>query len=219
VESLQRKLGQATGVIKSPASTDPAYNLMLHPAALDAAIQSIILAYCYPDDGRMLSILLPTSVEKISINPALCELTAGKETSLKFTIKDDRSVEIDGDVDIYDEQGEYCILQLEGLHTKPLSYSTPANDTRLFFELTWDVETLNKEMAVRRTPNLEHQAQLSFDLERVAYYYLRDLDRVASKFDRENTEWHHKIFFEYINYVLDGVRNDTALFSDKKWMG
>lgn len=220
LDCLQRKLGQATGIIKNPASTDPAHDLMLHPATLDAAIQAIILAYCYPDDGRMLSIHLPTSVRKIRINPALCKSTAGQEIPLHFrsTIKDDRSVEIDGDVDIYDEHGQNCLVQLEGLHTTPLSHSTAANDTRLFFKLIWDVETLNKEMAASKMPNLEHQRQLSFDLERVAYYYLRHLVSVTTKTDRENTEWHHKIFFEYIDYVLEGVKDGTAPFTDAKWM-
>jgi hybrid polyketide synthase/nonribosomal peptide synthetase ACE1 len=220
LESLQRKLGQATGNIRNPASTDPAYDLMVHPATLDSSIQAIILAYCYPHDGRLWSVHLPTSIRKIKVNPSLCNLCAGQEVKLRFrsAITSERSSEIEGDVDIYLEHGQHAMLQLEGLHTKPLANATSSNDSPLFLETVWDVGRPNREASALKRPNLDNQAELSFDIERVAHYYLRKLDIEATKADRENTEWHHKIFFEYIDHTLASVQDRTARFAKKEWI-
>ena len=48
---MKRKLGMATGLISKPSISDTETSLMVHPVTLDAAIQSIILAYYYPNDG------------------------------------------------------------------------------------------------------------------------------------------------------------------------
>ena len=220
LDSLQRKMGQAMGIVKNPANTDPAYDFMLHPATLDASIQSIILAYCYPDDGRLSSVHLPTSIKKIRVNPALCELSAGKEVQLFFrsAITSDQSIEIEGDVDICTEEGDRTILQLEGLHTKSLAHATASNDSPLFLETVWGVDPLSRKSVAEDKPNLDDQAELSFDIERVAHFYLRNLDNVATKADRANLESHHKIFFEYINHTLATVENGTARFAQRNWI-
>ncbi|XTI91351.1 polyketide synthetase, partial [Cenococcum geophilum] len=218
--SLHRRMGIATGTIRNPTSTDPAYNLLLHPATFDNAIQSIILAYCYPNDGRLWSVHLPTGIKKIRINPLLCETSAGKEVLLCFrsTITSERSTEIEGDVDIYDEQGVNALMQLEGMHTKPLAHATATNDSPLFLETIWDIAAPSRELAATHRPDLQSQAELCFDIERVAFYYLRHLDDVATRVDREKAEQHHKIFFEYIDHSVASVKSGIAQFAKREWM-
>ncbi|KAI9708162.1 MAG: putative Hybrid PKS-NRPS biosynthetic cluster [Bogoriella megaspora] len=220
LDNLQRKIGNAAGIIRNPVSTDPFYNFLLHPATIDCSIQSIILAYCYPNDGRLWSVHLPTNIKRLRINPTLCELSAGKEAKLRFksTILSDRSSEIDGDVDIYDEDGMNTIMQLEGMHTQPLQHATAANDALLFSEAIWAIDGPNKELAAENMPNLTSQTDFCLDIERVAFYYLRHLDDTATTADRANAEWHHKVFFEYIDHTVSSVRNRTAQFAQRDWL-
>ncbi|KAI9693988.1 MAG: putative Hybrid PKS-NRPS biosynthetic cluster [Bathelium mastoideum] len=220
LENLQRKMGSATGVIRNPQSTDPAYNLLLHPATIDCAIQSIILAYCYPNDGRLWSVHLPTRIKKLRIDPRLCEVTAGREVRLNFksTITSGRSSEIEGDVDIYDEEGRKTMMQLEGMHTKPLQHATAENDALLFSEAVWAIDGPSRELAASNKPDFHDQSDFSLDVERVAFYYLRHLDDVATSADREKAEWHHKILFEYIDHTVSSVRNRTAQFANRDWL-
>jgi hybrid polyketide synthase/nonribosomal peptide synthetase ACE1 len=53
MENLKRKLNQATALISSFDYGDKSGRLMVHPALLDVAFQSAILAYSAPDDGRL----------------------------------------------------------------------------------------------------------------------------------------------------------------------
>ena len=216
LRSLKRKLGQATGIIQNPASSDPAYDLLVHPAT----IQSIILAYCYLEDGRLWSVHLPTHIKKMRVNPALCEISSGIEARLHFKseITSERSAEIEGDVDIYGEDGQSNMLQLQGLHTKPLAHATAANDSPLFLETVWGLESPDRESAMLKKPNLEAQSELSFDIERVACHYLCNLEKIATPADRDKAEWHHKIFFEYIDHTLATIRNGTARFAKQEWI-
>jgi hybrid polyketide synthase/nonribosomal peptide synthetase ACE1 len=217
---LQRKMDVAIGEIQNPNSSDPTYNLLLHPATFDNAIQSIILAYCYPGDGRLWSVHLPTSIKKIRINPSLCENSAGREAILYFksTVTSGRSTEIQGDVELYDTDGVNAIMQLEGLHTKPLGHATPANDRTLFLETVWDTAEPTKELALIAQPDISDKAQLGFDIERVAFYYIRNLAHVTTKADREQAEDYHKHFFEYIDHTVVSVQSGTSLFAKPEWM-
>jgi len=218
--SLQRKMDVAMGEIQNPQSTDPAYNLMLHPATFDNAIQSIILAYCYPGDGRLWSVHLPTSIKRIRINPSLCENSAGREVVLQFksTITSGRSTEIQGDVELYDSDGVSAIMQLEGLHTKPLGHATPANDRTLFLETVWDTAEPTQELALLAQPDISAKAQLGFNIERVAFYYIRNLGHATTKDDREQAEEYHKHFFEYIDHTVASVQSGTSLFAKPEWI-
>ncbi|KAH3986904.1 bifunctional polyketide synthase/nonribosomal peptide synthetase phmA [Parastagonospora nodorum] len=220
LRNLYRKMDVAMGEIQNPRSTDPAYNLLLHPATFDNAIQSIILAYCYPGDGRLWSVHLPTSIKKIRINPSLCENSAGQEAVLHFksTITSGRSTEIQGDVELYDTNGVNSIMQLEGLHTKPLGHATPENDRTLFLETIWDTAEPTKELALLAQPDISKKAQLGLDIERVAFYYIRNLGHVTTKADREQAEDYHKHFFNYIDHTVFSVSNGTSLFAKKEWM-
>lgn len=220
LSSLRRKMGEATGIIKTPRSTDPAYNFLLHPATLDGSFQSIFLTYCYPGDGRLRSVHLPIGIKKIKINPLLCERTAGREVSLRFksTLTSERSLAIQGDVEVYDEQGEGALMHVECLKTKPLGNDTADNDTPIFAQAVWDIAEPSREMSAKNIPSFHNQVQLSFDIERVAFYYLRHLSDVATEVDREKAEMHHKIFFEYVDYTVASVKNGIAKYTKREWM-
>jgi hybrid polyketide synthase/nonribosomal peptide synthetase ACE1 len=137
LHSVERKLGVATGSIHVPEVT-PGKELLMHPAALDAAMHSILVAYCYPGDGRLTSVSLPTAISRISIDPSQA-LTQSSANNLKFlsSISQDNGTRTEGDVDLYPEDGSNAVLQLEGLQTKPMVHATAANDVHMFSETIW----------------------------------------------------------------------------------
>lgn len=72
---MQRKHGFATCHVPIWARHEgesEGEELYVHPTELDAAFQSIILAYSYPYDGQLRIVHLPTTIERIRLNPALC---------------------------------------------------------------------------------------------------------------------------------------------------
>lgn len=214
--SMERKLGVATGVIKVPEATS-LKRLLIHPAPLDAAIQSILLAYCFPGDGRLVSIQLPTDVSSITINPAQA-LCAATEQSLKFvsSISHDDGKRIEGDVDLYPEDGSRALIQLEGLHTRPMVPPTESSDAKIFSEMIWDVSSPNAMLL--NSAAEEENFDFGFILERVAYYYLRNLIDSTDAEDRKNCEWYHKSLFDFADTMISRVADGSHPYANKEWI-
>jgi hybrid polyketide synthase / nonribosomal peptide synthetase ACE1 len=213
--SMERKLGVATGLVQVPEAL-PEKRLLIHPAALDAAVQSILLAYCFPGDGRLVSIQLPTDVSKITINPSQA-LNISSEQSLKFvsSIRRDDGKRIEGDVDLYPMDGSNAVLQLEGMHTKPMVPPTEATDAHLFSEMVWDSASPN---AMIISADIKENFDFGFVLERVAYFYLRNLDNDTTAKDREECEWYHKSLFNFADTMLSRVANGTHPYAKTEWI-
>lgn len=66
----RRTMDEATGFLAVPEQDD--LYLIIHPATLDCAVQAVLLAYCYPGDGRLRSVLVPTRIERLAINLREC---------------------------------------------------------------------------------------------------------------------------------------------------
>jgi hybrid polyketide synthase/nonribosomal peptide synthetase ACE1 len=217
LSSLERKLGVATGLVAVPESTNPEKRHIIHPAALDAAIQSILLAYCFPGDGRLRAIQLPTKISRITINPALCIANSASGLSLRFVarITEDNGAKIDGDVDLYPKDGNNAMLKLERMHTTPMVPSTAATDVRIFSEFVWESASPD---AMSISAKVNETFGFGFVLERVAYFYLRNLHSKTTPKDREKCEWYHKQLFRYVDTMLSRVENSTHPFAQRQWI-
>ncbi|KAJ9481081.1 hypothetical protein VN97_g12425 [Penicillium thymicola] len=71
LSSLRRSLGAARGHVANAQTGDHKGPYLVHPASLDAAFQSIILAFCLPDDGRLWSLHVPLRMKRMRIDPHL----------------------------------------------------------------------------------------------------------------------------------------------------
>ncbi|KAI0185009.1 putative hybrid NRPS/PKS enzyme [Xylaria flabelliformis] len=218
---LKRKLGKAMGHIQNPESGQlSGQPLLIHPAMLDAGIQSIMLAYCYPGDSMMRSIYLPTGIRRLTINPMHCRTFAGQETKVLFdsSASIDTSSSLSGDVSIYSPEGfAYKAIQLEGLQTQPLFHPTESNDLNIFTELVWDIDRPDSGEIVGKIDVQELDGELLFSLERVAYFYLRSLDKAIPRSERTNLEWHYTRLFAYVDHVLSRVSRGANRFAKKEW--
>lgn len=218
--SLKRKLGAATGRIVNSASSDPTNPLMVHPAMLDCAIQSVILAYCWPGDGRLWSIHVPTRIRRITVNPFLCGSNAGQGAPLHFesAIGADHEAAIDGDVEVYAEDGQRTMLQVEGMHAVPFSGATPANDFHLFSEMTWDVAMPDGKEVARGGGATADDYELAYVMERVAYFYMRNLDEDITQQELDKAEPHHKHYLAWVTHMLSRVAGGADYQVKTEWL-
>ncbi|KAF7125782.1 hypothetical protein CNMCM5793_002075 [Aspergillus hiratsukae] len=215
LSAMERKIGLATGQIRVPES-NTTERLMIHPAALDGAIQSILLAYCYPGDGRLQSIQLPTKVSRLAINPdlSLAHSAGGQEVKFISTIGHDDGSRVDGDVDIHPLDGHCAMLQLEGLQTRPMVPATESTDLHIFSETVWDSASPD---ALASDAADEH-FEFGFVLERVAYFYLNHLQRNTTASDRNNCEWYFKHLLSYADMMLARVARNDHPFARREWI-
>ncbi|KAA6407229.1 MAG: hypothetical protein FRX48_09031 [Lasallia pustulata] len=219
LSSMKRKLGKATGLVSNPSGTPREQPLMVHPAMLDAAIQSVILAYCYPNDGQLWSLHLPTSIRCIRVNPALCTSYSDKEVLLPFdsTLSNHDKSGIYGDVDIYTADGQYSILQFEGMHAVPFSGASSSNDRELFSHMLWDVAEPDGEAVVMDTRATSDEYKLAYFLERVSSFYLRILDRDTPQAHPARSAGPYKGLFNYASHVNALVSSGKHPYAKKQW--
>ncbi|EHK20225.1 putative PKS-NRPS protein [Trichoderma virens Gv29-8] len=215
---LNRKMDVATGYILHPDATFGFDRLLIHPAALDAAIQSIILAYCFPGDTRLRTTHLPTTIDSIQFNVPLCESKIATESLFRASVPPGgvELSDINGDVDIFTEDG-ITLIQLQGLHTKPLVPATAETDLQLFSEFTWGPLLPHGQSLVLEGGEALSERALFEDLERVAYYYLQHLNNEIPLRERSNLLPHQERLFGYVDYILGRVNNGALMHIRPEW--
>lgn len=220
--NTSRRLGEAFGTLGVPeAEINEASALSIHPATLDCAIQSIMLAFSYPGDGRLRTIYLPTKVDRLRINLAYCrESTVNSGAQLPFysSMADNGGADLSGDVEIHSVDSSHTIVQLQGLHATPLDPASSENDANIFSELTWGPEIPTGTNVTWEGAEYADDLDLSFAMEKVAYFYLRQIDAEFPKGQREGHEWHHDRLFDYVDHCLEYVASGTHPYAKKEWI-
>ena len=219
LSSMKRKLGMATGLVAKPATSDSEGVLMVHPALLDAAIQSIILAFCYPDDGRLWSLHLPTSIRRIRVNPSLCMRCPDEELLLHFdsTLPNDITSNIFGDVDVYSDE-QNAMFQMEGIECVPFSPASSANDTQLFSTMRWQSAAPNGEAVARNGRATTDEYELAYIAERLSFFYLRKLDSEIPNEHVARSNGSYKELFSFASHVQSLVANGKHPYVKKEWV-
>lgn len=219
LSGLSRKMDEATGMIAVPTEDNPDSALIVHPASLDGAIQSIMLAYCFPGDGRLRTLYLPTKIDRIRINPSCCTALAGPGSHLPFysSVAAARFAELSGDVHIYSADGRYTVVQLQGLHTTPLTPLTPATDVPMFTEITWAPEEPTGREVKSEISWLPDDCTPSLDLERVAHFYLKKLRSSMSEIEGSDISWRHGHLLSYASHCTSLVASGEHPFARPEW--
>jgi hybrid polyketide synthase/nonribosomal peptide synthetase ACE1 len=212
-------MNEAIGSIIVPVNDDSDKSLLIHPGLLDAAIQSIMLAYSFPGDGRLRTLYLPTRIDRIRINPSCCADKAGSGILLPFyaSVADARFAELFGDVDIYSSDGEHTVVQLQGLRTTPLTPLSSATDVPMFTEMTWAPE---EPTVLERNLDQDWSIQDSartLDLERIAHFYLKNLHMSVSKSEFLQTTWHHSHLLAYASHCTTLVKSGDHPIARQEW--
>ena len=217
---LERKLGKASGLLTNPKADHTTDPLMIHPAMLDGAIQAVILAYCYPNDGQLWSLHVPTSISRIRINPHLGALIAGQGVDLTFdsaTIESSQAG-IVGNVYIFAPHHENALLQVEGMRAVPFTGATSKNDINVFSSMTWGPASLCGETTVGPYRASSEEYDLAYVLERVATFYLRFLDQTIAESHPARTTGAYVGYFNYATHVISQVSAGKHPYAKKEWM-
>ncbi|KGO44322.1 Acyl transferase/acyl hydrolase/lysophospholipase [Penicillium expansum] len=219
LSNLRRKMDEASGHIGVPEDSGIERPLIIHPASLDGAIQSIMLAYSFPGDGRLRTLYLPTRIDRLRLNPTACVTLAPPGVDLRFysAVTEARFAELSGDVDIFSADGRHTLVQLEGLHTTPLSPLTSKNDVPFFTEVVWDVDRPTGRQPDKVEEMLPQDRSLGMDLERVAHFYFKKLENSLQHSDRANATWNHTHFLSYVKHCTTSVANEEHKFAKPEW--
>ncbi|KAK4222296.1 acyl transferase/acyl hydrolase/lysophospholipase [Podospora fimiseda] len=219
LRNARRKVNESMGDVILPTGDD---DLIIHPGVLDCALQSLLLAFSYPGDGRLRSLYLPTRIHLIRIDLAAwigLRHSTDKSLSVRSNVEPMGLAKMVGDVDVYMSTTKtQTILQLQGLQCTPLVACTPQNDVTMFFETTWEPESISSRGIDWSECHID--TQFAFLLERVACYYLAkigDLFRRGRR-KKDGIPGHYLRFLQYVERCLEWVGSGTHPWAKKEWL-
>ncbi|KAI1446155.1 putative polyketide synthase [Annulohypoxylon stygium] len=221
VTALRRTTEQASGTIHIDAAENYSTELAVHPAPLDVAFQGMFGAIGAPGDGQLWTLMVPTVIRSIRINPYLSEKTACLGTDLPFDASvtiDPASHEVAGDIDVFDSEGN-ALLLIEGLHVTPVTQVTASADTQKMTETVWSVE--KPDAARKFTEFWKAGANWTEDaefFERACFYYMKNLYNSITTEEREELAWHPKKYLAWVGSVIEKVEAGTHATIKKEWL-
>lgn len=222
LSTLRRKLGKAS-CLATRASTDDAELLLVHPVDLDAAFQSVMLAYSYPGDDQLRNLHLPTSIAKVRVNPAVF---ASHKSQDEYVTVDSTCNRIDraspgsgfsGHVSLYSNGCSNAAVQVDQVRFKPLG--TAANsDRNVFYKMHWVPSAPDGVTAADGIPVTQDDTDLLWVLSRIASYYLRKFDEDVPEDSPARSESPLCHYLNYARHMTALLRSGEHKYAKKEWV-
>lgn len=221
LDSLTRCFGNATATVcgtpvgSMHSSED---KLLFHPGELDAVIQSPLLAYAWPGDGRIRALYVPVSVKRIALNPVA--LSKQRESGMRVRCcldLHDKGSGILGDVSACSQKDNTPLIDIEGLNLVAPGSSASA-DVQMFYETVRGNIRPDATKAIEGYTVSEEYVNKAWAYERAALFYLRSLVAGISEHEEIEATWYHKRLLAFARHVLDTVRANEHPFISSTWL-
>ncbi|KAI8623593.1 hypothetical protein F5Y19DRAFT_481509 [Xylariaceae sp. FL1651] len=215
LRGLQRKFGFASGSIAVETSA-----MLVHPAVLDAAFQSLFLANCAPNSGGIWSLHVPKTIRTVRVNPFLCPASTASNKPVSFDCiqpKDTPSFECDIDIFARVSDFEQGMIQIQGLCCVPLIRPTAQDDKEMFATTVWDVAAPDGErVAFDGEPNVEDVRRASL-LERMSVFFLRRLSTGVPEQHSSRRTDPYQHYFNFASHTLSQAQDGKLPFWSSEW--
>ncbi|KAH6652395.1 putative polyketide synthase [Truncatella angustata] len=228
--SMKRKRGWATALVQTQMS-DP--SLLIHPATLDAVLQSAFLAYSYPYDEELRTLHLPTTIRRIRINPAALQDGLSGEVGEKCFALADASIDfgrlgqktarnIVATINFYagsqTTTPPHAAVQVRGVSFLPLGDSVNGEVNRPVYSKEYWVPCEPDGVAAARglweDAEVRRKARL---LERVATFYLRRFHREVPENHPARTTFPTNWYLNHARHVYDLVESRKHAWWEAQW--
>ena len=221
MSSMKRRLDQASAMVSTYDYNDDEETIIVHPTMLDVAFQASFLAQSSPGDEQLWSLQVPTSIKCIRINPELCSALSTSSTNLPVSavLHEPEPISMHSGVDIFSEDGQQTLIQIEGLVMKPLAPALPADDRPMFSTTQYGAASPNGNTVVGNDCPSAEQAEIAVLCERVAYYYLRKWKLEITDEQWESGETHHQYLRDLTNHLLSIIDSGRHPYVKKEWAG
>ncbi|WDK22652.1 beta-ketoacyl synthase domain-containing protein [Colletotrichum graminicola] len=204
--SISRRLGFAAVTMSQNDRT----HLLIDPAVLDTSFHGVFSAFCYPNDGRMWTAYLPTSIRRIRITQAEGrerQVQQQRHFSADCILRDASDKIICADVDIYSSAGS-LECQLEGLTCTSFATQSPDQDRKLFSRTVWRKD-ISCGIENNKIIKASHDDSRLYEvLERTSYFFLRRLREQISDSEIGDMAWHYKASLGWVfDRLLPSIEN------------
>lgn len=217
ITEISRMKDVTTGLMANASRQDTdASALMMHPAMMDTLLQTILGSIGACDDGRLYTLLVPTKISRISVNPLFGGKSGlGDNVAFDAKLTDYSPAGIYGDAAIYDLEGN-CAIQMEGVKVSPLGAPSPSNDRVLFSETVYGPLEPDASLPfVEQLPEVHLQSQLK---QQLALLYMKKVSESLSADDIAGLDWHGQKVADWINHVLNLTRTGQHPVCQSEWL-
>ncbi|KAH0174845.1 polyketide synthase, partial [Aureobasidium melanogenum] len=168
--SIDRRLNHAVVTLPSISKSRSIARPSICPTVLDTAIQGLLAAYSYPEDGRLGAVYLPTSIDCVRINMAPDFPGDLKADSF---LTDGNAKSLAGDVDLFNANNAVVGVQMRGVHWTALGQAVSSQ--WLYASEIWIRDACYGIEPRQKTKLSAEDERLRKLLIRTAYFYLRRL--------------------------------------------
>lgn len=219
MSSMKRRLNQSSALVDTYAYSDDESTLYLvHPSMLDVAFQSSMLAYAAPGDRRLWSLHVPTAIGTIRVNPEVCNSLpiSGSQVPVCATLNGEAE-SFCASIDLFSEDGQESMVQVEDLIIKPFAPATEADDRRLFSYTRFDVAAPDGPSVVNSVVPSSEELELGTVCERISYYYVRKWKLEITDNEWANGQPHHAYLRDFVDHTLSGASNGQHPTLKREW--
>jgi acyl transferase domain-containing protein/NAD(P)-dependent dehydrogenase (short-subunit alcohol dehydrogenase family)/SAM-dependent methyltransferase len=217
--SRSHNYATATGTWNSDTLSD---DILMHPALLDVAFQTLLLARAHPASGQTTTALLPSHIDRVRIDPSIArQRSSGDITRVDFEswALDSNAGSLKGDMNIYDNTSHHTLVQVEGLVLNLVGEQNPSRDRQVFAKTSWEPDmTLGLPVPERDAAEDAKLLQLTEDLERVALYYARRLANETANDDQSKYQPYHRRMLEANSVHLALAAKGEHPVLRKEWL-
>nr|BBJ34510.1 putative PKS-NRPS [Alternaria solani] len=209
----------ATGTWDSDTLSD---DILMHPALLDVAFQTLLVARAHPASGQTTAALLPSHIDRVRVDPMISRQGSSADTtSVDFEswALDSAAGTLKGDVNVYDATSNHTLVQVEGLILNMVGEQNPSRDRLVFAKTVWEPDmTLDIPIPERNAEQDAMLLQLTEDLERVALYYARRLANELANDDQSKFGQYHQRMLEANGVHLALAAKGEHPILRKEWL-
>ncbi|KAJ2972236.1 hypothetical protein NQ176_g7270 [Zarea fungicola] len=214
VSAIQRNSGFSTGRLTDQSGSSWNDQLVLHPGVCDSALQTVFAAWSYPGDTHLWSMHIPVAISKVVLNPYFTTIGLGeKQTSMRFQslLRSNEPSKVVGDIYVRTEDSSHGILHIEGATLVPFSRASPRDDIPMFSALHYKVSSPDGPLAAAGETASEYDVQLYKDIDRVAYWFLREAAGAIPPDSRTELLSHFQKYLTWCDRMVDMVSRNAHL--------
>ena len=219
MSSMKRSLNQSSVQVDSYPYTDAdTSEYLVHPSMLDVAFQAATLAYSAPKDGRLWSLSVPTFIGTIRVNPEICASlpTSGSKVPV-CAMLDGESGSFPASIDLFSEDGEHGMIQVEDLVLRPFAPANKADDRAMFTNTKFSFALPDGAAVTNNISPSAYEVELATVCERISYHYIRKWKSELSDKDWTNGEPHWVHLLDWVKQTLSTASRGQHPTLKREW--
>ncbi|RYP79598.1 hypothetical protein DL770_006599 [Monosporascus sp. CRB-9-2] len=217
--SRSHEYATATGAWDNNVLSD---DILMHPALLDVAFQTLLVARAHPASGQTTMALLPSHIDRVRVSPSISRQGSGSGTTrvdFESWALSSTATSLTGDINVYDTASHHTLVQVEGLVLNMVGEQDPSRDRLVFAKTVWKPDVaLGLPVPERNAAEDAKLLRLTEDLERVAMYYARRLVDETAADDKSKFQWYHQRMLEANSVHLALAAKGEHPILRKEWL-